>query len=125
MTSIGSSDQNQLQAVDNQLQQYIQQAQAGQQVDAKSVASLQQQISTLANNPNIPPSVQQGLQAALNELKQMQTGQGGINNLYSAKMQLDNILGSAETQGVEPTPTDQGVEGGSLGGGGSGGSEEQ
>jgi hypothetical protein len=125
MSSISSSDQGKIQAVDNQLQQYIEQAQAGQQLDPKGVSSLEQQINAMSKNTQIPPGVQQALQLAAKELKQMTSGQGGLNNLYTAKMQLDSVLGNAETGStVEPASGEKGVGESSLGGGG-GGSEEQ
>jgi hypothetical protein len=117
MSSIGPSNQQtqQIQNIDNELQRYIQQAEAGQKVD---VSSIQSQINALLKNPNIPLSVQQSLQQAYNELKQMQTAQGGVWNLQSAKMQLDALLTGAEAEQPPSGGTAKTGEG-SLGGGGS------
>lgn len=96
MSFINPTDQSALQAVDSQLQQYIQQAEEGQNVDLSAV---EQQLTNLLNNPKIPQMVKQNLQAAINEIKQMKTDKGDISHLYSAKMQLDEILGGAQAGG--------------------------
>lgn len=121
MTSpIGPSEQNKIQAVDNQIQQYIEQAQAGQQLDTKGMANLEQQITSLCKNAQIPANVQQSLQMAANELKQMRGGKGGVNNLLAAKMQLDSLLGGNENESIEQDAGEQKTGESSLGEGGSG-----
>jgi hypothetical protein len=106
---LSSSDHNQIQAVEHALRQCISQAEGG-SPNAKALSSVQQQIKDLLNNPHIPDGVRQSLQAAANELKQVQNKGGDISHLYSAKMQVDDVLGGGEHK----------AEGGSLGGGSEG-----
>jgi hypothetical protein len=116
---LNSSDQNKIQAVESALGQYIKQAELGKS-NTKDLSSIQQQLKSILNNPQIPDSVQQSLQAAANELKQVQSGSGNIANLYSAKMQVDSLLTTNESETLGDK-SDQKLGGGSLGGG----SEEQ
>jgi predicted dinucleotide-utilizing enzyme len=108
MTSISSQNQSKIQTVDNQIQEFIQQAKAGQQPDAKEIDALVQQLTALQQNKEIPEGVRQNLQIALNELKQMSGGKGGIDNLFSVKMQLDSLLSEGEGQPIELASEEEG-----------------
>ena len=117
-TPLSSSDQDKIQSVESTLNEYIQQSQTG-KLNFNDITSLQQQLAQLAKNPNIPDSVRQNLQAALNELKQVKSGSASnLANLTFAQRQLNEVLGSSGGEGLEGAGGDK-VEGGSLGGGGS------
>src|ERR1700722_5886714 len=94
-TPLSSSEQSQIEAVENELEQYIKQSKTAGNQNPKALFSIQNKLTELANNPNIPDSVRQNLQAALAEIKQMQTT--GKGNLTTARTQLDEALGGAES----------------------------
>lgn len=110
---LSSSDQNQIRAVESALGQCIKQAESG-KTNTSALSSIQHQLKSLLNDPNIPDNVQKSLQAAANELKKAQSGGGGVTNLYSAKSQVEALLSSSETLG---STSDQKLGEGSLGGG--------
>jgi hypothetical protein len=114
---LSSSDHGKIQSVDHELDQLIKQARSG-PVDTQTVSALQQQLLALAKNPKIPTQVRQSLENALNELKQMQSGELNVDNLYTAKIQIDNFLSSSEPSGGESSGEKK--SGGSELGGGSG-----
>jgi hypothetical protein len=107
---LSSADQNQIQKVDDQLAHCIKRAIKGKDLK-KELFNIEKNLSQLASNENIPSGVREKLQGALNELKQMQSGQVNLNTLSSAKQQLDSALGGRS-------------EGGEVGGGSLGSSEQ-
>ena len=92
---LNSSDLSQLKAIDQNLDEAIRQSQSG-STNMSDVAAIQQQLASLAKNPEIPENVQESLQAALTQLKQVASGGVNTSSLYSAKMQVDQILDSTQ-----------------------------
>lgn len=105
---LSSSEQNQILSVDSALSQHIRQSQSG-DINYNKISELQNQLAKLSDNPNIPESVRENLQAALSDLKKVQEGNtANLACLNSAKAQLDHVIEDIEGQDVG---------GGSLGGG--------
>lgn len=115
---LSSSEQSQIQAVDNQLAQYIKQVQNG-TANPNDLTQIHTALMGLATNPRIPAVVQQSLQVVLNQLKHAPTTEASLASLQTAKSQVDGLL--AETTSESSSEKD--VGGGELGGGGSGESE--
>lgn len=114
--SLNTSAQSQIKAVDAALKNYINQAQSGKN-DISDLFGIEKQLIALAKNPKIPDQVRQSLQTALNELKQIQSGEVNLSNLYSAKTLLDSALHSGGAEEMKSEDVKK-MEGGSLGGGG-------
>jgi hypothetical protein len=113
MSSIYPSSQQQkiIREVDTALEQSIIKAKnSGVDKVKKDLSSIQHTLTGLLNNPDIPESVQQSLQAAANELKRVQMGAGTLSNLQQAKTQLDAVLSGKSSD-------EHKLGGGSLGGG--------
>ncbi len=112
-TPLSSSEQSQIQAVDDQLERYIAQVQSG-TANPKDLVQIHNALMNLATNPRIPLSVQQSLQMVLGKLKEDPNAVTRLMSLQSAKSQVDSLLSESASD------TKEEVGGGGLGGGGSG-----
>lgn len=113
-TPLSSSEQSQIQAVDDQLERYIAQVQSG-TANPNDLVQIHNALMNLATNPRIPLPVQQSLQMVLGQLKEAPSTTASLMSLQSAKSQVDSLLSESDTK--------KEVGEGGLGGGGSGESE--
>ena len=114
-TPLSSSEQSQIQAVDDQLGRYIIQVQRGTE-NSKDLDQINNVLMNLATNPRIPVPVQQSLQKVLGQLKGSSSASASLMSLQSAKSQVDSLL----TESDSDTKEDEG----GLSGRSSGRSEE-
>ena len=116
-TPLSSSEQSQIQAVDDQLERYIAQVQSG-TANPKDLVQIHNALMSLATNPRIPLPVQQSLQMVLGGLKEASGTVTSLMSLQSAKSQVDSLLSEPASE-----PKERLGKGG-LGGRSSGESEE-
>lgn len=90
-TPLSSSEQSQIQAVDDQLERYITQVQSG-TANPKDLVQIHNALMSLATNPRIPLPVQQSLQMVLGGLKEAPGTTASLMSLQSAKSQVDSLL---------------------------------
>lgn len=97
---IDPKDQGSLKQLDNELEQYIKQAQQGKE-DKQAIFKIEKELKALANNQNIPSSVRQSLKNALESLKSDKSGVFDLTSVISAKMEIDQVIGGSPSMPEE------------------------
>ena len=91
---INSGDLSSIQGVDNEINEFIAQIEKGNAPNPTKLLQIEKELKSLVENKNIPDSVKQNLQGALQQLSSDSAPGGvtGIAGLYGAKMQVDSAL---------------------------------
>jgi len=94
---LSSGDLSSIQGVDNEIQEFITQIEKGHAPNPNKLLQIEKELKSLVKNKNIPDSVKQSLQTALQQISSEQSAAnpaGGVNiaGLYGAKQQVDQAL---------------------------------
>lgn len=94
---LGSSEQSSLENIENQLEDYIKDAEKGKQDKGEVFKHIQDELKKLINNKNIPDGVKQSLQLVAMGLKTQKGQAPELDDVIQAKSQLDDILGMGKS----------------------------